>query len=187
VVHIPPDNRTLRQPKADSGSPLLDLTALNWCAVFDPSRSLDKLLLTIKALRPEEFDRTMRLVSMALAHRSKRLSGFNEEGRLEVLGVTDFGPPFQHPVEQLSSGERQMLLLIAYAATLLRPGGVLLVDEPDLHIHVAMIGQLLGALAMIVRERQGQLIVASHSPEVWKWFTMRAEKLQLPSQRGASP
>lgn len=121
VVHIPPDNRTLREPKAEGGSPLMDLTPLNWCAVFHPGRSLDKLLLTIKALRPEDFDNTMRLVSLALAHRSKKLGGFNEEGRLEVLGVTEFGPPFRHPVEHLSSGERQMLLLTAYAATLLRP------------------------------------------------------------------
>ena len=123
IVHIPPDNRSLRAPEAENGSPLLDMTSLNWCAVFDPGRSLDKLLLTIKALRPEDFDNTMRLVSMALAHRSKRLGGFNEEGRLEVLGVTDFGPPFRHPVEQLSSGERQMLILTAYAVALLRQAG----------------------------------------------------------------
>jgi hypothetical protein len=184
VVHIPPDNRTLRGPKAERGSSLLDLTSLNWCAVFDPGRSLDKLLLTIKALRPDDFDNTMRLVSMALAHRSKRLAGFNEEGRLEVLGVTDFGPPFRHPVEQLSSGERQMLLLTAYAVALLRPGGILIVDEPDLHIHVGMVTQLMDTLAKVVNERKGQLIVASHSQLIWNWFSLRAEKTQLSPLRG---
>ncbi len=184
VVHIPPDNRTLRAPKDERGPPLLDLTSLNWCAVFDPARSLDKLLLTIKALRPEDFDNTMRLVSMALAHRSKRLAGFNEEGRLEVLGVTDFGPPFRHPVEQLSSGERQMLLLTAYAVALLRPGGILIVDEPDLHIHVGMVAQLMATLAKVVDERNGQLIVASHSQHVWNWFSLKAEKISLSSWRG---
>ncbi len=186
VVHIPPDNRTLRAPKAESRSPLLDLTSLNWCAVFDPRRSLDKLLLTIKALRPEDFDSTMRLVSMALAHRSKRLGGFNEEGRLEVLGVTDFSPPFRHPVEQLSSGERQMLLLTAYAATLLRPGGILIIDEPDLHIHRTMLPQLLETIERVTRERDGQLIVASHSEVVWDWFARPEEQIDLSPWRGGN-
>jgi predicted ATPase len=187
VVHIPPDNRTLRPRSTDAGSPLLDLTALNWCTVFNPRRSLDKLLLTVKALRPADFDTTMRLVSMALAHRSKRLGGFNEEGRLEVLGVTDFGPPFSHPVEQLSSGERQMLLLTAYAATLLRPGGILLVDEPDLHLHISMIKQMMQTLDYISNERNCQLIVASHSERVWDFFGREDEQTELDGHGGGKP
>jgi energy-coupling factor transporter ATP-binding protein EcfA2 len=187
VVHIPPDNRTLRPTKAQPGSPLLDLTPRNWCTVFDPGRSLDKLLLTIKALREEDFNTTMRLVSMALSHRSKRLGGFNEEGRLEVLGVTDFGPPFMHPVEHLSSGERQMLLLTAYAAVLLRPGGILLIDEPDLHIHRAMLAQLLETIEHVTRERKAQLIVASHSEVVWDWFARPEEQLDLSPVHGGNP
>ena len=179
VVHIPPNNRTLRSPKTAGGLPLLDLTSLNWCAVFDPARSLDKLLLTIKALRPDDFDKTMRLVTLALSHRSKRLGGFNEKGRLEVLGTTDFETPYRHPVEHLSSGERQMLFLIAYPIVLLRPGGILLIDEPDLHLHRSMLPQVLETVERGVRERNGQLIVASHSEIVWDWFARPEEQIDL--------
>ncbi len=164
----------------------MDLTSLNWCAVFDPSRSLDKLLLTIKALRPEDFNECMMLVSLALAHRNKRLAGFNEEGRLEVLGTTDSGTTFRHPVEKLSSGERQMLLLTAYAASLLRPAGILIIDEPDLHIHRTMLPQLLETIERIVRERNGQLIVASHSEIVWDWFARPEEQIDLSPGRGGN-
>jgi hypothetical protein len=189
VVYIPPDNRTLRAPRADRrpASPLLDLTALNWCAVFDPARSLDKLLLTVKALRPEAFDECLRLVNLAIGHGGKRITGFNEEGRLEVEGETELGTMFRHPVEQLSSGERQMLLLTAYAVALLRPGGILIIDEPDLHIHIAMVTQLLQTLEFVVREREGQLIVASHSERVWDFFSREDERIELSPWRGAKP
>ena len=40
----------------------------------------------------------------------------------------------------------------------------MLLDEPDLHIHVAMVDQLLETLERVIQERHGQLIVASHSP-----------------------
>jgi predicted ATPase len=64
-------------------------------------------------------------------------------------------------------------------ATTLRDGGIVLIDEPDLHIHVVMIPQLLGSIETIVRERRGQLIVASHSQEVWDWFSLSRERIEL--------
>ena len=142
------------------------------------------MLLTVKALRPEDFDESLRLVNMALAHRKKKIAGFNEEGRLEVEGETEMGTSFRHPVEQLSSGERQMLVQTAYAVALLRPGGILIIDEPDLHIHVAMVAQLMQSLDQVVRQRRGQLIVASHSQLVWNWFSRKAEKIELSAWRG---
>ena len=36
-------------------------------------------------------------------------------------------------------------------------------DEPDLHIHVSMVAQLMETLQLICDEREAQLIVASHS------------------------
>lgn len=189
VVHIPPDNRTLTAPKPERGSasPLLDLTALNWCAVFDPARSLDKLLLTVKALRPAAFEECLKLVNLALGHRRKRITGFNEAGRLEVEGESEFGTTFRHPVEHLSSGERQMLLLTAYAVALMRPGGVLIIDEPDLHVGVAMVKQLLQTLDSVVGARSGQLIVASHEELVWDFFPREDELIDLSPWRGPTP
>jgi ABC-type lipoprotein export system ATPase subunit len=167
------------------------MTALNWCAVFEPARSLDKLLLTVKALRPESFDECLRLVNLALGHRRKRITGFNDAGRLEVEGESENGMTYRHPVEQLSSGERQMLLLTAYAVALLRPGGVFIVDEPDLHVGVAMVTQLMETLETVVRGRNGQLIVASNEQQVWDWFGRKAERIQLDAWRkgvvGAAP
>ena len=48
-----------------------------------------------------------------------------------------------------------MLLMIGFSIAFLRPGGILLIDEPDFHIHIAMVGQLLETLELIVRGREG--------------------------------
>ncbi len=138
-------------------------------------------------MRPENYDQSLRLVNLAIGHRNKRISDFGEDGRLLVEGVTEYGVAYRHPVEELSSGERQMLLLIVYTVGFLRNGGIVLIDEPDLHIHISMIPQLLETLELVVRERGGQLIVASHSQLVWDWFSREEEQIELgPWREGAT-
>ena len=80
------------------------------------------------------------------------------------------GARYQHTIDELSSGEKQILLMIGFTTAFLRPGGILLLDEPDLHIHVSMVSQLMETLELICDERQAQWIVASHSSSVWDWF-----------------
>lgn len=183
LVHFPPDQRTVAGPPKD-GARLVDTTALNWSALYNPKPDLDSILLTVKALRPASYDRSLALVNLALGHRKKRITGFGEDGCLIVEGSSDFGVSYRHPVEELSSGERQMLLLIAYTVAFLRDGGIVLIDEPDLHIHISMVTQLMETLELVVRERRGQLIVASHSQLVWDWFSREEERIELSPWRG---
>ena len=185
IVHIPPDNRSLAAPPKE-GAQLLDTTRLNWSAVFDPTLDVDSILLTVKALRPQDFSECLRLINAVLEYRQKRIVDFGPDGRLIVEGESDFGSAFQHPLEQLSSGERQMLLLVTYGVAFLRPGGILLVDEPDLHIHIALVRPLLDTLYRIVKQRNGQLIVAAHSQNVWSWFARSCERIELSPWRGGA-
>jgi ABC-type branched-subunit amino acid transport system ATPase component len=178
VIHFPPDNRTIvGRPKHRAR--LVDTTRLNWSAVYSPTLDLDSILLTIKALRPDSYESSLRFVNLALAHCGKRIAGFGEDGRLVVEGMSDLNVKYHHPIGELSSGERQMLLLIAYSAAFLREGGIVLVDDPDLHIHVSMVAQLIATLDSVTQERNGQLIVASHSSLVWDWFCREEEQIEL--------
>jgi energy-coupling factor transporter ATP-binding protein EcfA2 len=186
VVYFPPEGRTIRPPEKPRGE-IIDATRFNWTAVYDPAVSLDSVLLTLKALSPERFEECLRLVNLALDHRQKRITGFGPRGRLVVQGQTEAGVSFQHPIEELSSGERQMLLLVGFLVAFLRPGGIVLLDEPDLHIHIAMVDQLLETVERVVQERNGQLIVASHSVRVWEWFARPEERLDLDPWRGGDP
>ena len=43
------------------------------------------------------------------------------------------------------------------------------IDEPDLHIHYSMMKQIYKTLYELVTRKNGQMIVASHSEELWKF------------------
>ncbi len=164
----------------------LTTTGFHWTAVYDSSVNLDSILLTVKALEPERFEECLRLVNLALEHRQKRITGFGPKGRLVVKGTMASGRSYHHGIEELSSGERQMLLLVGFLVAFLRPGGIVLLDEPDLHIHIAMVDQLLETVERIVQERKGQWIVASHSVRVWEWFAREEERIDLSPWRGVN-
>ncbi len=70
-----------------------------------------------------------------------------------------------------SAGERAALISLFTVARWMAPGGVVLIDEPELHQHLSMMRANLAVLEQFVTvERKGQLIVASHAPEVWDHF-----------------
>ncbi len=71
-----------------------------------------------------------------------------------------------HPVHMLSSGEKQILLMIAFITRELRPGGMVLIDEPDLHLHVSLSNAFVSYLKQATAEKNGQLIIASHATEL---------------------
>jgi energy-coupling factor transporter ATP-binding protein EcfA2 len=181
IVYFPPEGRTLRWrwPGPPRRGEIIDTTPFNWTAVYDPDVNLDSVLLTVKALHADQFDECLRLVNLALEHRQKRITGFGPKGRLVVEGKTEAGVGYQHAIDELSSGEQQMLLLVGFTVAFLRPGGIVLLDEPDLHIHIAMVDQLLETMERVVDERRGQLIVASHSVRVWEWFARPEEQIDL--------
>ncbi|NQT12086.1 MAG: ATP-binding protein, partial [Planctomycetes bacterium] len=131
------------------------------------------------------YEETLTFTNQALDNQRKEIVGFGSHG-LIVRGKTDFGANYEHNINQLSSGEKQMLLLIGFVACTLQQGGIVIIDEPDLHIHQVMVQQLLGSIEAIVKERKGQLIVAAHSQEVWDWFSLTSERVELTPWRRAS-
>ena len=186
VVYFPAEGRTIRRPGNPRGE-IIDVTRFNWTAVYDPALTLDSILLTVKALQPARFEECLHLINLALEHQRKRITGFGPGGRLVVQGKTEGGDDFQHPIGDLSSGERQMLLLVGFLGAFLRPGGIVLLDEPDLHIHIGMVDQLLETVEWVVKQRKGQLIVASQAVRVWDWYGRPEEHLDLnPWRRGNS-
>jgi ABC-type lipoprotein export system ATPase subunit len=169
IVYFPSEGRTVQEPSKPRAV-LLDVKTFNWVARFDQKLNLDSVLLTLKTMQPDQFDECLKFVNLALGHRDKRITGFGQDGRLVVEGVAASGASYQHTIEELSSGEKQMLLMVGFTSAFLRPGGILMIDEPDLHIHVSMVPQLMETLVLIAEQRIAQLIVASHSALVWEWF-----------------
>lgn len=69
------------------------------------------------------------------------------------------------PISELSSGERQIVTVLAYLAYLAGENSIFLIDEPELSLHISWQIGLLGALKA-VRPHGCQLILATHSPEI---------------------
>jgi len=183
VVYFPPEGRSLVKVPRDPVR-RLDLYDYNWLAQFDSDFDFDSLLFTMRALHPERYEAAIALFNLMLKPTGKRVASLEYgHGRLEIERIEEPRPP-SHSWIALSSGERQMLLLVIYTVCLLRENSILIIDEPDLHIHIAMVTQLMETLERTARERKGQLIVASHSQLVWDWFARDEERIQLGPWRG---
>lgn len=87
-----------------------------------------------------------------------------EEGLLADLFVVR-GDKILCPIDQVSSGEIELL---SFAGAIILndfKGGLLLIDEPELHLHPQWQATILPALRTLAPDVQ--MIVASHSDAVW--------------------
>lgn len=75
-----------------------------------------------------------------------------------------------HDLEALSSGEKRILLLLFSVWGVLHPGGVVLIDEPESHIHPSQVLGLLSTLEERIAQLEGQLLISSHMPQVWRRY-----------------
>jgi len=68
-------------------------------------------------------------------------------------------PPLD--VSTTGSGFHQVLLILAFMFA--RPSSLILLDEPDAHLHVLLQKQIYDILRSLCHERKGQLVIATHS------------------------
>ncbi|MBK5219381.1 MAG: AAA family ATPase [Thermoleophilia bacterium] len=82
---------------------------------------------------------------------------------------------------QLSSGEQQLLALAYELLFGSEPETIVLLDEPELSLHVAWLQGLLTAFSDMGDSRGLQFLIASHSPTVLKGHQARERSLDLES------
>lgn len=78
---------------------------------------------------------------------------------IRVEGSSDTLPP-----SRLSSGEQQILVLAHHILFRASPGTLVLIDEPELSLHVLWQATMIEDLAEMGRERQLSFLLATHSP-----------------------
>ena len=96
--------------------------------------------------------------------------------------MTAQGPPFD--VASAGSGFQQVLMLLAFLNT--RHGAVLLLDEPDAHLHVILQDAIYHELRSAAARHGSQLIVATHSEVVINAVEPRELMVTLSSPRLAA-
>ncbi len=74
-----------------------------------------------------------------------------------------------HGLDGLSSGEKQVILFMGELLHRWRPGSLILIDEPELHLHEIFQSKLWDALVQWREERGGQVIVATQSDYLFRF------------------
>lgn len=99
---------------------------------------------------------------------SGKAIGFNEQDG--TLGFRFIGPQGRAsgaylPLERLSSGEKQVIILLTFLAFIAKRRHVFIIDEPELSLHPKWQREFVGA--MLSQAPDGaQIILATHSPEI---------------------
>jgi predicted ATPase len=169
VVYLQSENRFL--PAIDEKfSVQPEPEEFRWLARYEPATSrkgsLQNYLYNLKVVRESVFEKIIAEANTFLI--GKRLDGFDPRTGDLMVEIDKRG---QHPISDLSSGEKQVLLMLATITRWLRPGGIVLIDEPDLHLHSSLTTAFVGHLRRMVAAQNGQLLIASHAPELLQDFT----------------
>lgn len=86
----------------------------------------------------------------------------SQEGKLQVR-LADYNDTIISP-ESLSSGEKQMLILLLSTLSQGQKRGIVFWDEPEVSLHIAWQQQLIRVMRSI--NKNMQLIIATHSPNI---------------------
>lgn len=117
-----------------------------------------------------ELETEKRLIFSGLEKYTKTTSSFLEDKSVSINDSGELVIDFQNPRsrnlshEHLSSGEKQILILLTQALIYEGKTVVYVADEPELSLHVTWQEQLLGALKEL--NPRMQLIIATHSPDI---------------------
>jgi energy-coupling factor transporter ATP-binding protein EcfA2 len=96
-----------------------------------------------------------------------------EDGEL-VVRVADGS---LHALDALSSGEKQVIILVSELLRRWRPGSLVLIDEPESHMHPVWIAKLWRLLKRWQQERGGQVILATQSTQLFGLADVRGKIL----------
>jgi energy-coupling factor transporter ATP-binding protein EcfA2 len=149
----------------------------SYCAGEQWEGQLEASLLALKAAAPERFLALVGDMNAFLADKEILTDVLVGENRIRVR----LGDRQQtiHRLDDLSAGEHQVLIQLYMIGRWLEPGGIVLIDEPDLHLHPSLIPGLLSRLEQMVAERNGQLMITSHVPEIWTRYESIGRRIQL--------
>lgn len=99
----------------------------------------------------------------------KELFGINLEtrtGRLSVL-IKETDTNAVYDIDFLSSGEKGLLLTLFLLLRTVRKKGIILLDEPELHLNPAVCKSIIPFLNQyICKEKDAQIILTTHSSEI---------------------
>ncbi|MFG0761705.1 AAA family ATPase [Aeromonas media] len=185
IIYLDAEERRWVNPKRNVGSPEPDPLSLRWLTRYqvneDWKGQLESSLIALKTTQLHKFHEVLRNLNLFLQGKEIEADMVPGDNRLSVKIKGQRG--VRHSLDELSAGEHQVLILVYLISRWLQPGGIVLIDEPDLYLHPSLVGSLLGNLERLVAEQQGQLIITSHSVDIWQRYEQQGLRIELQGNR----
>jgi len=182
IVYLDSEERQWVAPTRNVSEPAPDLLSQRWLTRYQVSEDwkkgqLEGSLITLKTTQLHRYHEVIREMNRFLIGKEIDPNIPTGENRLSV--VIKGKKKQHHSLDELSAGERQVLILIYLMSRWLQKGGIVLVDEPDLYLHPSLVDPFLASLEGLVKERGGQLILTSHAVNVWERYEKQGKRIEL--------
>ena len=182
LIYLDAEERRWVSPAHNLGIPMSENPSLRWLVTYnvtqDWKNQLEASLINLKTVMPKKYHQVIRDLNAFLVGKEIDSQVRPGENRLRVRIKGKRGQ--WHAIDDLSAGEHQVLIQIYLVSRWLEPGGIVMIDEPDLYLHPSLTSSFLARLeSLVVDERQGQLLVTSHDPNVWQRYESRGRRIRL--------
>jgi hypothetical protein len=97
------------------------------------------------------------------SHFTDKVTKFSAEDGLSVIRR---GSGQEIPLERLSSGERHLIVLFHHLIFKTKPGGLCLIDEPEISLHVDWQERFIDSVSEVAKVSPQQFLIATHSPSI---------------------
>jgi len=125
--------------------------------------SLASYLIWLEYAEPEEYQANRRFLNEL--HIGGKTFGIVRK-KLQAVVTTPEGAT--HPIEEMSSGEQQLFIILLELRRRLTKGSIVLIDEVEESLHPAYQYKLIYALKKLQEEFDLQLIMTTHSEDVFE-------------------
>ena len=179
LIFLDAEERRWVTPRKGVGEIRPENPQQRWLAGYRVSEQwdgqLEQSLLAMKAAVLQRFHQLIRDMNAFLSGKAILTEVKLGDNRLRVK--LDNGTI--HGLDELSAGEHQVLIQLYLIDRWLQDGGITLIDEPDLYLHPSLIPGFLARLEKMVADRNGQLIISSHVPDVWSRYEAIGRRILL--------
>lgn len=179
ILFLDAEERRWVTPKHGLGEIKAENMEQRWLSSYRATENWDgqveSALLGMKIASEERFSKLVDNMNSFLSGKEILKEVILGENRLRV----QLANGSTHGIDELSSGEHQVLIQLYMVDRWMERGGIVMIDEPDLYLHPSLISGFLAQLENMVAERDGQLIITSHVPDVWSRYEAIGQRVLL--------
>lgn len=172
MIYLDAEERKWVKPVENTGQLIPDDLTKSWLFRYTASENwkdqLENTLVNYKIIAGEKkFKEVIGTLNKFLLDKDI-VTTYRLEDRNRLRVRLKKGRGKYHYFDDLSAGERHVLVVLFNVLRWMKECGIVMIDGPDLFLHPSLVRQLLGNLEYIVEKNNGQLIITSHNTDLWR-------------------